>query len=585
MSNFPSTEQWNRLFDLADHIKTLKPWTNLEEVDVFGVRDPESGSDNFISVMGYGGEHFAVAVYIGAEALFQFWALHDPDFDAPPEMVLAIRQLQLSFEDRDDLDKDDIKLIQTLQRKYRGKKAWPVFRSFLPGYLPWEIDASEANILIHALEQTIDVVTRASKQAALLEPPDDNTYLIRIPEGTGDAITWRDQLVTVEPPASNGYVVPMNPELLDQVKKLPKRKKSSFEMEFLPLPQPAADESGRPYLPTVLLVVDGGSGMILMAQILPPVVGLVETMLQVPQALAEGLMSLGYVPGTINVRNPMAAEMAKFLENAAGWKVKQQDELNMLDTALDFLLSSMDLDSFFDEDDEEMDDAQIFSMVKGMLGEEVEDAPVRHRGPASAPPAKPGKSGATGKAKSSKATQVYQLKITLKHTKPPIWRRVLVPDNLTLNQLHHVIQVAMGWYDAHLHEFNIGGISYGSPDVDFGMEVKDDAKVRINQVIGKNAKRFRYTYDFGDDWEHIIEIEKVLPYESGRIYPACVAGKRACPPEDVGGPWGYESFLETIRDPSDPEHEEMLEWVGGEFDPEEFDIDEVNEVFARMNRR
>lgn len=583
MSNFPSMEQWQRLYDLADQIKALKPWMILAETDLFGVRDPESGVDSFVSVMGSGGEHFAVAVYIGVESLFQFWMLQDPNSDAPPEMVLAIRQLQLSFENRDDLDDDDIELIRTLQRKYRGKQAWPAFRSFVPGYLPWRIDASEASLLIHVLEQTLDVAARAMKDISLLEPPDDNTYLFRVPNVTDGAIAWEDQLIVVQPPQPVEYAVPMRSDLLEQMKKLPKRKKSSFEMEFFPLPRPVADESGRPYLPTMLLAVDDSSGMIVITEMIPPAVGLIETILQVPQALAKGLIALGYVPGVIKVQNPMAAEMAKFLQNAAGWKVKQQNELKMLNPALDFLMSSMEMGSFEGEDDEDLD-AQALKIFQEMLGEEDEEASVRHRGPGGVQSAKSGKAKTPDKPKTSKPTQVYQLKITLKDARPPIWRRVLAPDNLTLNQLHQVIQVAMGWYDAHLHEFEIAGVSYGSPDFDFGIDMKDDNRVRLSQVIGKNTKRFRYTYDFGDDWVHVIEVEKVLPYEQGRVYPLCLAGKRACPPEDIGGVWGYESFLATINDPSDPEHEEMLEWVGGEFDPEEFDIEEVNAIFASMSK-
>ena len=584
MDSFPSMEQWQRLYDLAEQIKALKPWMILAETDLFGVRDPESGVDSFISVMGSGGEHLAVAVYIGVESLFQFWMLQDPDIGAPPEMVLAIRQLQLSFEDRDDLDKDDIELIRTLQRKYRGKQAWPAFRSFLPGYLPWQIDASEASLLIYALEQTIDVVTRAMKDVSLLEPPDNDTYLIRVPKVIDGALIWEDQLIAVQPPKPAEYAVPIRSDLLEQMKKLPKRKKSSFEMEFFPLPQPVADESGRPYLPTVLLAVDDNSGMILINEMIPPAVGLIETILQVPQALAKGLVKLGYVPGVIKVQNPMAAEMAKFLQDATGWKVKQQNELKMLNSALNFLMSSMEMGVFEDEDDEDFN-AQALNMLHEMLGEESEEEPVRHRGSEFVQPAKSDKVKTPAKTKTSKPTQVYQLKITLKDARPPIWRRVLAPDNLTLNQLHQVIQVAMGWYDAHLHEFEIAGASYGSPDFDFGSDMKDDNRVRLSQVIGKNTKRFRYTYDFGDGWVHVIEVEKILPYEQGRVYPLCLAGKRACPPEDVGGVWGYESFLTTISDPSDPEHEAMLEWVGGEFDPEEFDIEEVNAIFANMSKR
>ncbi|MFN3335799.1 MAG: DUF6930 domain-containing protein, partial [Caldilinea sp.] len=350
--------------------------------------------------------------------------LQDPDIGAPPEMVLAIRQLQLSFEDRDDLDEGDIELIRTLQRKYRGKQAWPAFRSFLPGYLPWQIDASEASLLIYALEQTIDVVTRAMKNVSLLEPPDDDTYLIRVPKVIDGALIWEDQLIAVQPPKPAEYAVPIRSDLLEQMEKLPKRKKSSFEMEFFPLPQPVADESGRPYLPTVLLAVDDSSGMILINEMIPPAVGLIETILQVPQALAKGLVKLGYVPGVIKVQNPMAAEMAKVLQDAVGWKVKQQNELKMVNSALNFLMASMEKGAFEDEDDEDFN-AQALNMLHEMLGEESEEEPVRHRGSEFVQPAKSGKIKTPAKTKTSKPTQVYQLKITLKDARPPIWRRVL----------------------------------------------------------------------------------------------------------------------------------------------------------------
>jgi hypothetical protein len=140
----------------------------------------------------------------------------------------------------------------------------------------------------------------------------------------------------------------------------------------------------------------------------------------------------------------------------------------------------------------------------------------------------------------------------------------------------------MGWYDAHLHEFTINNLVYGGADPSDMYEVLDENDFRLSQVIKSSTKRFRYTYDFGDDWEHTIVVEKVLPYEPNGAYPLCLAGKRACPPEDVGGMWGYAEFLQTIADPSDPEYAEMLEWVGSDFDPEEFDIEEVNQMFASM---
>jgi hypothetical protein len=133
----------------------------------------------------------------------------------------------------------------------------------------------------------------------------------------------------------------------------------------------------------------------------------------------------------------------------------------------------------------------------------------------------------------------------------------------------------MGWTDSHLHTFTVGKQAYSVPDPDWDW-VKDERRVRLSDVVAARHKKFLYTYDMGDNWDHTLLIEKVLPPEEGATYPRCLAGKRACPPEDCGGVWGYAEFLEAISDPEHPEHEDMLEWIGGEFDPEAFDLEEVN---------
>lgn len=177
--------------------------------------------------------------------------------------------------------------------------------------------------------------------------------------------------------------------------------------------------------------------------------------------------------------------------------------------------------------------------------------------------------------------QVYQLKITLQHIRPPIWRRVQVAD-CGLDELHHVIQHAMGWYDCHLHEYEVGGEHLGDPlqwDDGFGgeLDVADEGNLTLSQLAADGVKKFRYTYDMGDSWEHQVQIEKVLAAEAGADYPRCVAGKRACPPEDCGGPWGYADFVKAIQDPKHEEHEELREWIGGDFDPEAFSLEGVND--------
>jgi hypothetical protein len=181
--------------------------------------------------------------------------------------------------------------------------------------------------------------------------------------------------------------------------------------------------------------------------------------------------------------------------------------------------------------------------------------------------------------KSSASANVYQFKITINNIHPPVWRRILVSDKSTLLDLHDVIQDVFGWLDYHLHEFTIQDVRYGDPANDEFDEfaIKDEIKVKLRKLNLKEDARFTYEYDFGDSWEHTLVLEKMLPYEKGMKLPQCLKGKRACPPEDVGGPWGYEGFLEAMRDPQNEEHESYLEWIGGEFDPEAFDLNAANQ--------
>ena len=171
---------------------------------------------------------------------------------------------------------------------------------------------------------------------------------------------------------------------------------------------------------------------------------------------------------------------------------------------------------------------------------------------------------------------VYQFRIILLESRPPIWRRIQVQDG-TLDKLHEHIQTAMGWTNSHLHHFRIGEQLYGDPllmQENFeDMDYKDSTTTKISDILPKTGKRFRfqYEYDFGDSWYHEVLFEGVMRAEAKVKYPRCVEGARACPPEDCGGIWGYADFVDAIQNPDNPKHEEMLEWVGGRFDPEAFD--------------
>jgi hypothetical protein len=176
---------------------------------------------------------------------------------------------------------------------------------------------------------------------------------------------------------------------------------------------------------------------------------------------------------------------------------------------------------------------------------------------------------------------IYQIKITLRHVRPPVWRRILVPADTKLPKLHRILQNVMGWEDAHLHAFRMGNEQYGVPDDSFPGMFRNEKNVRLDQLAGVGG-RFVYEYDFGDCWEHDILVEKSLPAGKDTRYPVCTKGKGACPPEDCGGPPGYEHLLEVLHDPRHEEHGRLREWIGEDFDTAAFDLDEVNEGLRRV---
>jgi hypothetical protein len=177
------------------------------------------------------------------------------------------------------------------------------------------------------------------------------------------------------------------------------------------------------------------------------------------------------------------------------------------------------------------------------------------------------------------APQVLQLKVALAEIRPPIWRRLRVPAKLTLAQLHRVIQLAFGWEDCHLHVFRILGEDYGPADPDSAGETRSE-RVTLAKLGLKAKAKFTYEYDLGDLWEHVVTVEAVEPAEGAQT-PVCLAGKRACPPEDCGGPWGYQDLIAAMGDPEHPDHVDIKEWLGTDhWDAEAFRLDQINAALA-----
>ena len=171
--------------------------------------------------------------------------------------------------------------------------------------------------------------------------------------------------------------------------------------------------------------------------------------------------------------------------------------------------------------------------------------------------------------------QIYQIQVVLTNTKPKIWRRLLVNSDILLVDLHRIIQTAMGWTNSHLHLFNDGMTDYAPRE--FEVEGSRNSRtIKLYSILKKEKSKILYEYDFGDSWNHDIILEKIIKEEDTGQIPRCIKGKRNCPPEDCGGTWGYSDLLLTISNPKHEDYESMMEWLGGNFDPEYFDIDEIN---------
>jgi hypothetical protein len=189
---------------------------------------------------------------------------------------------------------------------------------------------------------------------------------------------------------------------------------------------------------------------------------------------------------------------------------------------------------------------------------------------------------------SKQETTAYQLKVTLRDLAPAIWRRLLVRGDINLGLLHAVIQVVMGWTNSHLHHFFVGGRYYSDPSFGLNQHSEDERTLDENETVLREVAPhkgdvFEYMYDFGDSWEHIIRVEKIqAPDPSWTVFAECLGGARACPPENCGGVPGYEDLLEALKHPEREEYEELMEWLGGSFDPRAFDLDKVNRYLHKL---
>lgn len=270
----PTMEQWQRAYSLAAEVYALALWKWMPETAYLGFTDPKGASPHFISILGRLGEHFAIAVYRRVEDLFSLLdELAAPD--ANPEVILKVSQLQLSFEDRDYLTPEDRRIIKALKLSFRGRHAWPCFRSLLPGHFPWQVNSEELSMLTLALEHVLDLAPRFKDDKKELERLIDqglkeNVFLMRIPLSQDVNDEWQENMVRIIRPAEPEIIPELDEKLLEHTKRLPIAE-SKFEVDIRLIPDPVQERSGeRPFFPFMLLAVEQASGFIVGHEVMRP---------------------------------------------------------------------------------------------------------------------------------------------------------------------------------------------------------------------------------------------------------------------------------------------------------------------------
>ena len=327
--NAPSLEQWKHLYELMDEIRKLAPWEFMFEDNIFGVQFPETGKLGFVSVMGNLGEHLAVAVYEGKKGFEGFMTMQRMGDMLTPDIVLQVPQLQASFEDREMITPEDRKVIKELNLKFRGRQAWTQFRSYRPGCFPWYLEEEEAQSLIHALEQLLDVAPRFENDPDLLEPSEkDETYLVRVFENE----KWIDQRQKITFPADPPLQLKMNMDALNHLKTLPKEN-SIVEVDVQMMEDAVKDKSSdRPFFPFMFMMADKQSRMILGVDLLLPLPSLEEMWEIIPAKVTETLANY-MLPKEVQTKDPMIALLLSPLEKELGTKVKLVSRLPAIEFA------------------------------------------------------------------------------------------------------------------------------------------------------------------------------------------------------------------------------------------------------------
>jgi hypothetical protein len=329
----PTIQEWKRLYAAMQQIKEIAPWEWMTESEVFGVQNPETGEIGFVSVMGMLGEHIAIAVYPGAEAIYKLWNLverAEKQENVALEAILEIPQLQAVFEDREAITQKDREVHKKLGLKFRGRQSWPHFRSYRPGFAPWYLEAAEARFLALALEQLADVAPRFDEDPSFLVPEEEDVFLVRVPDATGEEVSWRDEEIVIPPPEPMRLMIQGPTQVLDTVARLPKRR-NKLEVDFFMMPQQIGERGERPRYAYNLFLVDANSTMILGADLVSVETTFDEMLASVPARLLKILARFDSAPAEIQVSSPRLHWLLEPVLKLVEVKVKLVRRLNAIE--------------------------------------------------------------------------------------------------------------------------------------------------------------------------------------------------------------------------------------------------------------
>ncbi|MEZ4771203.1 MAG: hypothetical protein R2844_22635 [Caldilineales bacterium] len=337
----PNHEEWRRLYEAAIAVKALGPWMWMYEDDLFAVEDPETGELGFVSVMGAAGEHFAVAVYRGGAGLRGFMAMQDAGEAMNAELALSTPQIQASFENRDLLTAEDRAVIKSLGLKFRGRNAWPWFRSYRPGFYPWYLNGEEARTLACALEQLLIVAPRFRDDDTLFYSEADRGLLVRAASAAAGELVWTERYQREFSSDVTPAVSKIETALIERFKAAPKQQ-MTIELDVFMLPHPVRDgKDDRPKYIYQLLLVEAKTGYVLGFEMMQVETSLEEMWAGLPSLLVRQLVQLGLHPALLKARPGLVCDLIRPLAQELGVTLQRSTRLPMLDSARKSLVRYM----------------------------------------------------------------------------------------------------------------------------------------------------------------------------------------------------------------------------------------------------